>query len=152
MFCLEFLKWLPFISTPWCKAVGRWAEICLLNSLIHLISIAPPSNTQCCARYEVYSGEQKRLVPAAHLLSWGCSSGRVMGATETVGTLWGSRDAERNWRENWGPGACDPWETHQWMRVMSWDLRMYFLCWQSTLYLRQRGDGQGMRDLMTSGS
>ena len=67
--------------------INSFNEICLLNSLIHLISIAHPSNTQCCARYEVYSGEEKRLVPAAHFRGWGCSSGCVMGATGTFGTL-----------------------------------------------------------------
>lgn len=150
MFCLEFPKWSPFTKTPWCKAVGKWAEICLLNSLIHLISIVHPSNTQCYIRYEVYRGEQKRLVPAAHFHRWGCSSGCVMGATETVGTLRGSRDAERTWQENWSFWAWDAWETHQRVRVMSWDLRMYFLCWQSTLYFKAEGRwarNEGFKDL-----
>ena len=52
-----------------------------------LDGIAITEDSGASARYEVYSGEEKRLVPAAHFRGWGCSSGCVMGATGTFGTL-----------------------------------------------------------------
>lgn len=91
--------------------MSRLEEFCLLSSVIHLVSIAHPLNTQRCARYAVYSGGQKRLIFAAHFLSWGCTSACVIGGTETLGE-WPEEagGAEKTWQENRGSGAWDLWK------------------------------------------